>query len=63
MTNKPSRMRDVIAMNLGHMGPKALAAVPALNSLLQDAEPGLSNTCVRAIEEITGKPFPNTRAK
>ena len=41
MTNKPSRMREVIVMNLGHMGPKALAAVPALKSLLDNPDPDL----------------------
>lgn len=60
MTNKPSRMREFIVINLGDRGPKALAVVPALKCLLQDPEQtGLSNTYVAAIEKITGKPYTN----
>jgi HEAT repeat protein len=59
MTNKTSDMRLIIAMNLGIMGPKAHAAVPALESLLQDPQPGLRNTCIQAIESTTGKPSTN----
>jgi hypothetical protein len=63
MTNKPSRMRDIIAMNLGHMGPKAMPAVPALKSLLGSTDPGLNSICIQSIEEITGKPFTNAPAQ
>jgi hypothetical protein len=59
MTNKPSRMREVIVMNLNQMGPKASAAVPALKSLLQDPQPRLRFMCIQAIENITREPFPN----
>ena len=62
MTNKPSRMRDIIAINLGTMGPQAAAAVPALKSMLADTNPVLRNIFIRSIEQITGQPFTNAPA-
>jgi hypothetical protein len=59
MTNKPCPMHFVIASQLGRMGPKAAAAIPALISLLGDPEPGLHEQCVESIKAITGGPVSN----
>jgi hypothetical protein len=41
LTNKPNPMRLLIAMHLGDMGPKAIAAVPVLQTILASPEPEL----------------------